>query len=211
LAIALLKGGGLILTHNQNFISITPSMLIEYTFCPRFIYFMITLDIPQREEKRFKVIKGRKIHEKKARMNKEFLRKKLGVVEKQTNIYLSSNKYNLRGIIDEVLTFADNTMAPLDFKYAKHKEINYKTHKIQALCYTLLIEDNYGKQSSRAYIVYTRSKNKLIELEFTEKDKLELKKDIKEVIHIIKTGFYPRRATSIKRCVDCCYKNICES
>ncbi|WP_304511768.1 CRISPR-associated protein Cas4 [Desulfobacula sp.] len=186
-------------------------MLIEYTFCPRFIYFMFALDIPQREEKRFKVIKGRKIHEQKASFNKEYLRKKLGVVEKQSNVYLSSNRYHIRGIIDEVLTFADNTMAPLDFKYAKYKEINYKTQKIQALCYSLMIEDNYGKKSNRAYIIYTRSKNKLIELEFNEKDKSELKKSIKEVIHILKTGFYPRRASSIKRCVDCCYKNICES
>lgn len=186
-------------------------MLIEYTFCPRFIYFMFTLDIPQREEKRFKVIKGRKIHEEKTRINKEYLRKKLGVVEKQSNIYLSSSQYHLRGIIDEVLTFADNTMAPLDFKYAKYKEINYKTQKSQALCYSLMIEDNYGEKSNRAYIVYTRSKNKLVELKFNEKDKSELKKSIKGVIHIIKTGFYPRRASSIKRCVDCCYKNICES
>ncbi len=166
-------------------------MLIEYTFCPRFIYFMFTLDIPQREEKRFKVIKGRKVHEEKARINKEYLRKKLGAVEKQSNIYLSLSQYYLRGIIDEVLTFTDKTMAPLDFKYAKYKEINYQTHKIQALCYTLMIEDNYKKRSSKAYIVYTRSKNKLIELEFKEKDKLELKKSIKEVIHIIQTGFYP--------------------
>lgn len=185
-------------------------MLIEYTFCPRFIYFMVALDIPQREEKRFKVIKGRKIHEEKARRNKDYLRKKLGVIETESNIYLSSSKYHLRGVIDEVLSFADNTMAPLDFKYAQYKDINYKTHKIQALCYSLLIEDNYGKRSNRAYIVYTRSKNKLIELELRGKDKLELKKSIKEVIHIIKTGFYPKRASSIKRCADCCYKNICE-
>ncbi len=195
----------------QSPIAITPSILIEYTFCPRFIYFMFSLDIPQREENRFKVIKGRKIHEEKSRTNKEYLRKKLGIIKKQSNVYLSSNKYHLKGIIDEVLTFSDDTMAPLDFKYAKYKEINYKTHKIQALCYSLLIEDNYGKQSNKAYIIYTRSKNKLIELKFSEKSKLELKKNIKEIIHIITTGFYPNRASSIKRCIDCCYKNICES
>jgi len=39
------------------------------------------LDIPQHEEKRFKVEVGRKIHEKK--MNPEYLREKLGVTEKK--------------------------------------------------------------------------------------------------------------------------------
>ena len=51
-------------------ITITPSELIEYTYCPRFIYFMVTLDIPQREEKRFKVMKGRDVHKQKAAENR---------------------------------------------------------------------------------------------------------------------------------------------
>jgi CRISPR-associated exonuclease Cas4 len=61
--------------------SLTASHLLEYLFCPRFTYFEYVLDIPQHEEKRFKVEVGRKIHEKK--MNPEYLRKKLGVTEKK--------------------------------------------------------------------------------------------------------------------------------
>jgi CRISPR/Cas system-associated exonuclease Cas4 (RecB family) len=54
-------------------ILLTPSAIIEYLFCPRFIYFMHCLNIPQHEEKRFKVLMGREVHEKKARLNKEWL------------------------------------------------------------------------------------------------------------------------------------------
>ena len=43
--------------------SVTASHLLEYLFCPRFTYFEYVLDIPQHEEKRFKVEVGRKIHE----------------------------------------------------------------------------------------------------------------------------------------------------
>lgn len=192
-------------------LTITPSQLIEYTFCPRFIYFMETLAIPQKEENRFKVQKGREVHKKKALINKSYMRKKLGVVEKKSNVYLSSARYQLRGIIDEVLTFPDSTMAPLDFKYAEYKQVSYKTHKIQALCYCLLIEDNFQTKSDKAFIVYTRSKNKLIDLSFTSKDRGDLINQIKEVIKIIVTGYYPKKTRSTKRCLDCCYKNICDN
>lgn len=196
--------------HTMTTITITPSELIEHTFCPRFIYFMVTLDIPQREENRFKVVKGREIHKKKAMENRAYLRKKLGVADKQSNVYLASERYQIRGVIDEVLTLSDDTMAPLDFKYAEYKQINYKTHKIQALCYCLLIEENFGKPSNRAFIVYTRSKNKLVELNFKGKDRTDLVKQIKQVIKIITTGYYPKGTTAKRRCSDCCYKNICE-
>ncbi|SMC78415.1 CRISPR-associated exonuclease, Cas4 family [Desulfocicer vacuolatum DSM 3385] len=172
---------------------------------------METLSIPQKEGNRFKVLKGREVHKQKTLINKSYLRKKLEVVEKQSNVYLSSAKYQLRGVIDEVLTFSDNTMAPLDFKYAEYKKINYKTHKIQALCYCLLIEDNFQKKANKAFIVYTRSKNKLIDLNFNDKDRKNLDKQIKEVINIIITGYYPKKTSSKKRCVDCCYRNICEN
>ena len=36
-------------------IYVTTSILLEYLFCPRFIYFMNCLCIPQNEDKRFKV------------------------------------------------------------------------------------------------------------------------------------------------------------
>ena len=194
---------------NLKNILITPSILIEYSFCPRFIYFMFALDIPQREENRFKVAKGRNIHREKATTNKEYLRKKFGVVGKQSEVYLASERYHLRGVVDEVLTFSDGTMASLDYKYAEYKDVYYKTHRIQAICYTLLIEDNYKKQSRKAFIIYTRSKNKLIELNFTDKDRLEVKNMIKKVLHIINSGFYPEQTVSKRRCFDCTFNKIC--
>jgi len=49
--------------------SITASDILEYLFCPRFVYFQNYLDIPQHEEKRFKVQKGRTIYEDKTHIN----------------------------------------------------------------------------------------------------------------------------------------------
>ena len=188
-------------------ISITPSHIIEYLFCPRFTYFEYVLGIPQHEDKFFKVVKGREIHDLKARQNTEYLRKKIGVKEKYINQYLSNNF--LRGEVDEVLLLNDGTMAPLDFKFAEFKDKIYDTYKTQIYCYALLIEDNYQKKVNRGYLVYTRSKNKLIELEIKQTDKDKVKQAIKNIIEIIDKNIYPKATKYKKRCVSCTYNNIC--
>lgn len=48
----------------ESTVMITPSEVIEYLFCPRFLYFMNCLKIPQHEELRYKVMKGRALHER---------------------------------------------------------------------------------------------------------------------------------------------------
>ncbi len=100
-------------------------------------------------------------------------------------------------------------MAPLDYKFAEYKERNFKTYVTQSLCYGLLIKENYGKEVNKGYIVYTRSKNKLVELEFTEKDVDELKSNIDDILSIIQKGVYPKGTKYKARCVDCTYRNIC--
>ena len=90
--------------------TLTPSHIIEYLFCPRFTYFEYVLSIPQYEEKFFKVMKGREMHELRAKQNIDYLRKKIGVTEKKIDQYLTNGW--LRGQVDEVLTLSDGTMAP---------------------------------------------------------------------------------------------------
>ena len=83
---------------------------------------MHCLDIPQHEESRFKVMKGREVHETKLITNPEYLRKKLGVVKKEMNVFVASKQHHIKGIIDEVLILDDGTAAPFDNNYAEFKE-----------------------------------------------------------------------------------------
>jgi CRISPR-associated exonuclease Cas4 len=48
---------------------ITVSDVVEYMYCPRFVYFERVLGIPQYEEKREKVVIGRNIHDLKEKIN----------------------------------------------------------------------------------------------------------------------------------------------
>lgn len=200
---------------NTNFnqikenIFLTPSEIIEYLYCPRFIYFMHCLNIPQHEEKRFKVLKGREIHEKKSKINREYLRKKIGCIKRENLVYLVSERYHLRGEVDEVLFLEDNTLAPLDYKFTEYKDRLYRTHRIQSILYGLLIMDNYEQEVKKGFLCYTRSKNLLKEIVFREKDFERVNNIIKEMLFIIQDGYFPKSTPYKIRCVDCCYKNIC--
>lgn len=188
-------------------ISLTPSHIIEYLFCPRFTYFEYVLGIPQYEEKSYKVIKGREVHDQKLERNKDYLRKKIGAVNKHIDQYLT-NPW-LRGRIDEVLELADGTMAPLDYKFAEFKDRLFETYKIQQYCYACLIEENFHKPVNKGFIVYIRSKHHLLEIPITRENKDQVKQCAEEIWKIIDHNFYPKATKYKKRCVDCTYRNIC--
>ena len=147
------------------------------------------------------------MHNEKLERNKEYLRKKIGVVDKFLDQYLTNG--NLRGIIDEVLTLSDGTLAPLDYKFAEYKNRVYDTYKQQLICYAVLIEFNYKKPVHKGFLVYTRSKNKLIEIEINEKDKKLIESSIKEMKEIISNNKFPKATKFKRRCVNCTYRNIC--
>jgi len=190
-------------------IFVTVSDALEYLFCPRFIYFMHCLDIAQREERRFKVQKGRELHESREKVNRDYVRKKLNCVRKEISVYLTSQKYHFKGEVDEVLFLEDGTAAPLDYKYAEFNETVYKTHKFQAALYGLLIMEHFGVDVKRGFVCYTRSNNHVEEIDFQQKDYEKAKEIVREILMIIQRGYYPDGTKQKARCVDCTYRNIC--
>jgi CRISPR-associated exonuclease Cas4 len=187
--------------------TLTPSHIIQYNYCPRFTYFEYVLSIPQFEEKHYKVIKGRELHNEKLEQNKDYLRKRIGVKQKYLDQYLTTSY--LRGIIDEVLMLNDNTFAPLDYKFAFYDDRIYETYKTQLMCYALLIEDNFRGEVNKGYLVYVRSKHKLIEIPVSTQEKAKVRKDAESVIEIIENNFYPKATRFKQRCLSCTYQNIC--
>jgi CRISPR-associated exonuclease Cas4 len=169
---------------------------------------MKILGISQYEEKRYKVIKGREIHDKKEKENREYLRKKLGVIDKEIDVLLVSDKYKIRGKVDEILTLADKTMAPLDYKFAKYEDKIYNTYKTQMIMYSLMIKEIYDVDVKKGFLVYCRGGNTIKEVDISERDILKLEKDLKEYIKIL-DGYYPKATNTKRRCVDCTYRNIC--
>ncbi len=193
----------------SNAVSITPSVVMEYLYCPRFIYFMECLKIPQHEQRRFKVQQGRKIHTQKEKLNPGYVRKKIACIRKEVSVYLSSAGDHLRGIVDEILFFEDGTLAPLEYKFASYHQKLFQTYKQQLVMQALLIEANYQQPVRKGFLIFIRSQHHLLTVPFTPADFETVKQDIARILLIIQRGFYPSRTRYRRRCTDCCYKNIC--
>ncbi|MDD3978097.1 MAG: CRISPR-associated protein Cas4 [Methanomicrobium sp.] len=196
---------------NETFEFVTPSEVIEYMYCPRFIYYMNSLKIEQHEKRRKLVLKGREMHELKLIQNKDYIRKKIGVKEKYLDVYLSSPTLKLVGKVDEVLLLNDDTMAPLDYKYAEWTNKLYKTYTIQQTLYALLIEEIYQKEVNQAFLVYIRSKNHIQNIPITQKMKSKAKTIVDEIFDILNLNYYPKATPTKRKCQDCTYRNICIS
>ena len=188
---------------------ITPSEVLEHVYCPRFTWFMNVQNIPQHEETRFKVLKGRQVHQRRATENRDYLRRKIGAVNREIEVYLASPALRLRGIVDEVLWLKDGTMAPLDYKYTEARDTVFKTHETQIVMYAMLIREVYQQPVTRGFVAYIRDGSQLLEVPVTEESMVKVRLLIGQIFDIITTGRLPKRTSCRIRCEDCCYKNIC--
>jgi len=170
---------------------------------------MNVLKIGQHEHRRKLVNKGRDLHNLKLVQNKDYLRSRIGAVDKLLDVYLSSESLKLVGRIDEVLFLADGSAAPLDYKYAFWENRVYNTLKIQQTLYALLIEEHFSKQVDRAFIVYVRSKNHLQQIWITQPVKDQAVKILDEIFRIISLSQFPSAKRSKRKCEDCTYRNLC--
>ncbi|HPL89453.1 MAG TPA: CRISPR-associated protein Cas4 [Caldisericia bacterium] len=193
----------------MDFQYITPSEVIEYMFCPRFVYYLNVLKVDQHEHRRHLVNKGRDIHAMKLVQNKDYLREKAGAIDKLQDVYLGSERLKLVGRVDEVLFLNDGSAAPLDYKYAAWENRIYKTYMVQQALYALLIEESFDKPVNRAFIVYVRSKNHLEEIKITLALKAKVQKIIDRIFQMINLSLYPQVKISQRKCEDCTYRNLC--
>jgi len=46
---------------------------------------------------------------------------------------MASGPHQIHGIVDEVLTLSDGTMAPLDYKYAEYHDTVFRTQRYQCV------------------------------------------------------------------------------
>lgn len=183
--------------------------VLEYCYCPRFVYFEHVLGIPEHQELRYKVQAGREVHERRARENTGYLREKLGVREKRIDAWMASERLRGRGRVDEILFLADGTAAPLDYKYAEWGGRVYFNHVMQAALYGLMIRENFKVDVPRGFLVYVRSANRVEEIALGEGEYRRAEEILTDIREVLGKGKFPRRTPWRARCVDCCYRNIC--
>ncbi|MDD3807780.1 MAG: CRISPR-associated protein Cas4 [Candidatus Marinimicrobia bacterium] len=190
-------------------IKITPSHLLSYYFCPRFIWFIYVLSIPEYEERRYKVQKGLEIHESRLKNNPDYLWKKISVQKRLGKASLQSDTLRLSGIADDIAALKDGSLAPVDFKWAVYPDYVYPGHRMQIGAYGLLIEEIYQKPVHFGYIFYIRDGSKVVEVPITADLKKRVMDSIDNILKIIEEETLPPIKQKKIRCLDCTYRNIC--
>lgn len=185
------------------------SDVMKHLFCPRFTFFIHCLHISEHEEARYKVQKGRDIHETKMVTNSNYLRKDLGVIDKKSQVFLASKRYKIKGILDEILYLSDGTSSPFEYKYSSYSGKNFKTRSFQIFLQALLIRECLEVPVNRGYICYTRSNNKVEEIPIDEENIQDTVSVINDIFNIISSGYYPPVKAKKEKCIDCAYRNIC--
>lgn len=166
------------------------------------------LGIAEHQERDYKVRRGREVHADKEADDRGYLRRRLGVVAKQQAVYLGRADLPFRGVVDEVLFLADGTAAPLDWKFAVYKEQVFRTYRLQAVIYALLIERIYEKPVKQAYVVYVRSQNQLVTVPITARARREVEA-VHAAMSAVMRGQFPPATKSRGRCLTCTYRNLC--
>lgn len=188
---------------------LTPTHLLEFLYCPRFTYYEFVLAVPEFQEKRFKVQRGRDVHEERQRINPKYLRKTLGVTRREIDVDLHSDEHHIKGKVDEVLWLDDGTAAPFDYKYAEWKGRVYVNQKVQSALYGLMITALYHLPVRRGFLCYTRSRHKIVEIILDDDAYERALTELHGCLEVIRDGAYPPATDSPARCPDCCYRNLC--
>lgn len=185
--------------------TLTVTDVVEYSFCPKFTYFINVLGLNQYEHKRGTVAAGRKLHQLHEKNNLNYIphtNKGKKIVARK----FYSEKFDLSGKIDEAIE-TDDEIILIERKYSDICEIS-DTLLVQLGLLSILIEENLGKPVKKAIVIFNKTKRKQISVvidNVVKNNSLEILAKTKKVIQM---GIMPD-ADFDNRCLNCCFRKIC--
>ena len=184
---------------------LTVTDVVEYSFCPKFTYFINVLGLDQYEQKRGTVSAGRKLHQMHERNNPNYsLQSNKGKKLVARQFY--SEKLDLSGKIDEAIEM-DKEIILIERKYSDIYDIS-NTIQIQLGLLSILIEENLGKPVKNAIVIFNKTKRKQISVTIDDTLKNQSLEMLEKTKKIIQTGIMPD-ADFDNRCLNCCFRKIC--
>lgn len=185
---------------------VTATDVLNWSYCPRIIYFTHVLKKPQiTTPKEYKGREKSVEYEKKGKRTK--IVKKFPKYPKLFNVHLSSPDLGMKTRVDSVLMNEQEGEAyPIQAKWGFKPRVVYKGTRNQLLMESCLIENCLGYRCNYGFIKYLRS-GELVKVNLNRIEALE--ECLKGILSTIKSEVVPKATPYKKRCVDCCFRNIC--
>lgn len=188
--------------------SIPISMLRQFCFCPRIVYFYLVRQIVPFENDW--VRQGINEHQRQSMLNKRRNLSRYGIKSDNwqvfQNVELSSERENLHGICDTVIRTPDEVII-VEFK---NSEVLYNIAgaKLQACAYSLCYEETFRIEIKRGFILYG-CKGKCYEITFDDALRSKTKTVRDDIIKIIQKGTMPDSSAEQSKCSQCEFFNFC--
>ncbi len=185
---------------------LTATDLMNYSYCPRIIYYVHVLRSPQFTTK--KELKGReKETEFKNKSKRTKVVKDYPKLPKQFRVSLVSENFGIKTIADAVMFDSDKGEAyPIQAKYSFKPDKIYKSQRNQLLMEALLIEESLGYRVPFGFIKFLKSGDLTKVL---LNDKMIVLGLFGKIREIIGKEAFPKPTIYKRRCVDCCYGKSC--
>ena len=185
--------------------SLTIVQLRQYFFCPRINWYQVnSYNLPKEN---IWMTQGNEYHAHRETLLKKKLLKRF----KNKNIKLDyrvpvySAKYMIHGIVDAVIQ-NEKEVYPIEFELnpaSKSKGVLF-----QMLGYAVCLEEKHNTKIEKGFLVSGKNA-KLIEVRFSDRDKIELADTIKRIKEIRENDFLPESSASPEKCYQCEYLNFC--
>jgi len=186
------------------------SLIKQYHFCPRVVYFTEVLGFRERKTKSME--EGHEEHDRLARLDLRrktlFGRKKIRILQRWVRLDVASERLGLTGTID-LAVLTEEGLAIVEYKHASPPKRPPRGHIYQAAAYAMLAEEHFRRPVKKFYIYYDDGETaKAFEFTLTKNLRDHVLWTIRKVKAIIEGEDIPR-PEAMKKCKNCGYYKIC--
>jgi CRISPR-associated exonuclease Cas4 len=184
---------------------LTVTDLKQYDYCARVVFYERCL--PHVRPRTHKMDVGRDAHvDEEGRARQRSMAAYGGIVgECAFDVALACPHLGLRGKLDELVTQADGTRFPVDYKLSRQVNAN---HRLQLAAYAMLIEAVYGGSVVQGYIVLI-GQRKTERVEITPHLRVAVETRLKALREMIAHERMPDPTGVRSRCYDCEFRRFC--
>jgi CRISPR-associated exonuclease Cas4 len=189
----------------------TVTDLKQYAYCPRIVYYHHCLPavrpVTYKMEAGVEAGKAEELRELRRSLHPYGLRRG----ERYLDVYLSSERWGLRGRADLVIDTDDNPAGeretiPVDFKLSPERMgLNLR---LQSLAYGVMLEEAWGVPSRRGF-VYFIPRRRAVEVPFTAELRARLETSLVAMRDIVQRERMPAPPRSRARCEVCEFRRFC--
>ena len=181
------------------------NLIRQYKFCPRIVYYNLLTNIKPVFPRQVSL--GNEYHDLQNEMLKSRKFKKFNIDFEDilSDKYFENENLNICGKVD-LAFLCDKEVIPIEFKHIEKKP-SY-SHILQLVGYGLLLEKEYQKKFTHAFIVYSNNM-KFHKIDITSKHKKDFFEVIKSIEKIVKNDILPNSNANESKCIQCEYLNFC--